>query len=172
MKNTFFRILSIVLLSFFPLSSSAYQIDDGWRLPEKKDEIGNWTPGGSNERAYIAHADFNGDGIEDVAFIALPVEGSGWALFVNLNLKTGSSQIIKLVENHNNIKPQIMGVAVVYPGEYKTACGKGYWECKGNEPSELKLDLPGINYYCFEGASSFFWWDKATSKFIRTWISD
>ena len=127
---------------------------------------GVWSPFlGSKELPYLACADFNGDGISDDAYIAHSQKGTKWALFVNLNLKSGKPRIIKVEEDSSNTTPQNMGVSVVSPSRYKTACEKG-------EPSELKLNLHAINLYMFEGSSLFFWWEKHTGKFVQTWISD
>jgi len=65
-----------------------------------------------------------------------------------------------------------MGVDIVKPGHYKTACGKGYFECEKGEPEVLKLKQPAIDYFRFESANSFFFWDCNTNSFKRIWISD
>ena len=65
-----------------------------------------------------------------------------------------------------------MRVAVSPPGDYVTACAKGYWKCEPGEAEVVHLDLPGINYYQFEGTNSIFWWDAKAKLFKRTWISD
>jgi hypothetical protein len=134
---------------------------------------GGWAEFGEGDRRpYYTQADFNGDGIMDDAYIALSNSGPRWALFVNLNSKRGRPRIIKLDEDPGTNLPQNMGVEVVNPGTYKTLCGKLSRFCKGGEPPLLKLGLPAINYYLFEGANSYFWWDKRSGKFERTWMSD
>jgi hypothetical protein len=65
-----------------------------------------------------------------------------------------------------------MGIDTVTTGDYKTACGKGYWECKKSEPEILNLKHVAINYFKFESANSFFYWDDKTGSFKRIWISD
>jgi hypothetical protein len=174
------QIITVILISFslfsglsFSQSNPSIQVADGWRLPNPKDMTGAWFPFlGSKELPYLACADFNGDGIPDDAYIALAPKGSKWALFVNLNLESGRPRIIKVEEDNSNTPPQNMGVSVVSPGKYNTACGKGYWSCKKEEPSELKLNLHAIDLYMFEGSNSFFWWEKNAGKFVQTWISD
>ncbi len=42
-----------------------------------------------------------------------------------------------------------MGVDVAKPGEYKTACGKGYFACAEGEPAILRLNRPAIDYFKF-----------------------
>jgi hypothetical protein len=50
-------------------------------------------------------------------------------------------------------------LAVVKPGSYRTACGKGHGSgCAPGEPSTLTLERPSINYFEFDGSSSYYWW--------------
>jgi hypothetical protein len=63
-------------------------------------------------------------------------------------------------------------IGLVPPGQYKTACGKGYWECESGEPEILDLKLPAIEFAKYESASSVFWWNRRAGAFRRTWISD
>jgi len=64
-----------------------------------------------------------------------------------------------------------MGVDVVKPGKYETACGKGYWECEKGEPKILELKRPAINYFKLASANSFFFLDDKSNSFKRNWIS-
>ena len=173
MTRFLFGIL-IALLSANTCVASEVYVPTGWRLPTKKDMTGDWAEfRKSNPHPYLAQADFNGDEVSDDVYIALSTQGTKWALFVNLNNKKGKKpRVIKLDEDSGKTSAQRMGVAVAEPGTYKTACGKGYWECEKGEPEVLKLKLPAINYYLFESANSFFWWDRKLGKFHRTWISD
>jgi hypothetical protein len=65
-----------------------------------------------------------------------------------------------------------MGVSVITPGQYKTACGKGYWDCKGDETPLIILKYPAIDYFMFESANAFFYLDDTVCKFKRIWIRD
>ncbi|HXV64631.1 MAG TPA: hypothetical protein VEK15_28295, partial [Vicinamibacteria bacterium] len=66
----------------------------------------------------------------------------------------------------------VMGIDVAAPGEYETACGKGYWACAPDEPEVLFLENPAIDYFAAEGGNSFFVWDVDSGSFKRIWISD
>jgi len=94
-----------------------------------------------------------------------------WALFVFLKATTGPSQVVRL-EGDSKGPVQRFGIASVKPGRYDTACKKGYWECKADEPEVLELKLPSLEFFVFESASSIFWWDGESGTFRRTWISD
>lgn len=164
--------LSFMLFAANAAASEVYVLS-GWRLPTEKDMTGDWAEfRKDNPHPYLAQADYNGDGIRDDAYIALSTNGKCWALFVNLNKKKGSPKVIKLAEDNGEIAPQRMGVGIAEANTYKTACGKGYWECDKDETETLKLKYPAIDFYLYESANSFFWWDKKLGKFRRTWISD
>ena len=105
-------------------------------------------------------ADFNGDGIDDEAYLVKSTKFSGEGLFVCLSDKQKGYRWLTLAtidwgEKYPNVNLS-MGVDIVNPGEYKTACGKGYYECEKGEPKVLKLNRPAINYSKFESANSFF----------------
>lgn len=40
------------------------------------------------------------------------------------------------------------------------------------EPEKLTLVLPGLDFFAFESANSFFWWNAKSNAFERTWMSD
>ncbi|MBT0894524.1 hypothetical protein KI811_11960 [Geobacter hydrogenophilus] len=163
----------LILLAANTVAASDVHVPKGWRLPTEKDMSGDWAEfRKDNPHPYLAQADFNGDGIPDDAYIALAVNGKSWALFVNLNKKKSPPKVLKLDEDNGETPPQRMGLDIAEPGTYKTACGKGYWECDKDETETLKLRVPAIDFYLFESANSFFWWDKKLGHFRRTWMSD
>ena len=53
-----------------------------------------------------------------------------------------------------------MGISVMEPGQYNTACGKGYWECAGGDKPSILLKHPGLNYFKWGSADSVFYWDE------------
>jgi len=118
----------------------------------------------------VVRADFNGDRLVDEAWL-LPSNTSGWALFAFMASTSGSYRVVRL-EQDRKTQPQGFGIALVPLGNHKTACGKGYWDCKKGEPEVLNLDLPAIEFFRFESASSIFWWNRKSGSFTRTWVSD
>jgi len=163
----------VFLLAIVSSALAKSPIPDGWRIPTEADYTLDWNESISNGSIpFHVTADFNGDNVADDAYILLSTQSKAWALFVILNTKDGKPTIIKLDENNGQTLPQLMGLSVVKPGDYVTACGKGYNECDPNEPKSLHLDISALGYFQFESAESFFWWDKQTKKFYRTWISD
>jgi len=145
----------------------------GYRYPTEADRTGDWEAFKAEvPTPFRAEADFNGDGLPDEAWILLRATGKGWGLFMFLGTRDGSHKIITLEEDEARTAAQHMGVSVVEPGEYETACGKGYWDCDPDEPEKLSLVLPALDFFAFESANSFFWWDAKSEKFIRTWMSD
>ena len=145
----------------------------GWRYPTEADYVGNWkefrkeTP-----EPFHVRADFNGDSVVDDVWILLRTTGKGSGLFVFLSEPSGSVKLLKLEDDPKDEYPQRMGLAVVRPGLYQTACGRGHSECDRDEPKMLELNYPGINFFMYESANSFFYWDKKSSSFKRVWMSD
>jgi len=66
----------------------------------------------------------------------------------------------------------VMGIAKVKPGEYETACGKGYWECGKDEPEKLKTKRDAVEFFKDESASSVYVYKPAKHKFISIATSD
>jgi len=145
----------------------------GFRYPSEADRTHDWhTFKEQLPTPYRAEADFNGDGVSDEAWILLGESDDSWGLFVFLGERGGLPEIIKLHESDGRSVAEGQGITVIEPGEYLTACGKGYWECEPDEPEKLMLSLPAINFFHFESANSFFWWDEDSGQFRETWMSD
>jgi hypothetical protein len=162
-------LLSVIATPVFGKSS----IPEGWRIPGEADYTLDWKEFRStNPTPFHVSADFNGDNVSDDAYILLSTHSKAWGLFVILNTHNGKSAIIKLDENDGQTPPQSMGLSIAKPGDYVTACGKGYFDCDPGDPESLHLGLPALEYSLFESAKSFFWWDKQSKNFHRTWISD
>jgi hypothetical protein len=144
----------------------------GWRFPEEADYTGSWQAFRTViPEPFHVQADFNGDGLPDDAWILFSSLDKAWGLFVFLAQQDGPPKVITLDKNPGKIRPQYTGIKIVQPGDYKTACGKGYFKCGPSQPDVLHLVLPAINYFVFEGANSFFLWDTPSASFKRTWMS-
>lgn len=59
-----------------------------------------------------------------------------------------------------------------HPKKSMLSGGKGYWGCKEDEVPEIKIESDAIEFFKYESASSFFYWDDEKSEFKRIWISD
>jgi hypothetical protein len=120
----------------------------------------------------VARGDFNGDGAEDAAMLLVSLHRHEVGLFVFLTRKNHSYKAYRLdvIKDINYL--QVMGVAKVSSGAYKTACGKGYWVCKPSETPMLSLKQEAIDFFKVESANSYFYWDRKKSTFRRMWMSD
>lgn len=156
---------------FFAASVAAESLPSGWvfTTPDQylKEDIA-WFKGIPPNKVI---ADFNADQINDTAWILTDKKKTKYGLFVSLSTSANKHKIIKLDESE--IKHHIsLGISAQKPGKYKTACGKGYWECDKDEPAILTLNSTCISYYVFESAKSIFCWSKKYSEFKRIWMSD
>jgi hypothetical protein len=90
---------------------------------------------------------------------------------VRLGVAQGSRQWLPIQRDEVS-RMQSFAVAMLPPGRYPTACGKGQWACEADEPAFLDLRWPSFEFFRFESASSIFWWDSRSRVFVRTWVSD
>ena len=148
-------------------------IPQGWRLPNHSEITDNqYKTRNNDQNQYLAaKADFNGDGVIDTAIMLVNDSKNKMGLFVFISKKE-KFELIILDQINDKSWVDAMGLSVIVPGKYKTACGKGYWECEKGIPEELHLKHPAINYFRFNSANSFFVWDKNTNSFKRIWMSD
>jgi hypothetical protein len=141
--------------------------DAGWRPVDSRVVQQEWRAT-DPDRYLRAQADFDGDGVVDEARLMIAGDGKTYALLVY----PSSLQRQVVLEEESAPFLDVMGISVAIPGTYRTACGKGYWKCEQDEPPEITLTMPGIDYFREASANSFFWWDKKTRSFKRIWISD
>jgi hypothetical protein len=137
-----------------------------YRGPEARDLFGEWA---TSPEAYRVRADFRGDGAEDVAVILVRRNGPGFAVVVLLD-PTGPVPTVKVLETQK-WAAQGFGVAVVKPGRYRTAAGKGYSGSRG-DPPEIILEHPAIDRFHFESWNAFWFWDQQRKRFRYMQMSD
>ncbi len=162
-----FLMLGIV----FPVYAGKPYLPHGWRLPLGQEIEGHWRDD-DPEKYVVVRGDFNGDGAIDVARLLVRQSGNGAGLYAFISRKHKSPKAYLLDEMKHVAILRAMGIAKALPGKYKTACGKGYWECEEGEAPEVLLRHDSINYFKTESANSFYYWDNKTAAFKRIWISD
>lgn len=154
-----------------PAAAEDLMLPSGWRMPTTSELSDDWRVKYLHRQA-VVEGDFNGDGITDQSMLLISERGYGLGLFAFLSQKGHTFKVYKLDEIKDTSILQVMGIAKVSPGRYKTACGKGYWDCKKSEPSELSIKYDAIDFFKVESANSYFYWDKKRKFFKRIWISD
>jgi len=167
-------LIAIFFLLFFNTAEAAdHKLPKGWREPANDEVTDDQFKARKDHpnRYLAAKADFNGDGVVDTALMLVNDSSNKMGLFVFLS-NEDKFETILLDQIDDKFWVDVMGLSVVYSGQYKTACGKGYWECEKGVPEVLVLERPAINYFNFESASSFFVWNAPSKSFNRIWISD
>jgi hypothetical protein len=182
--STYFQIL----LYLNTIALSQVPIPSDWKRPADKLFEQKWRNDSKLNYLFLG-ADLNCDNIIDSVMILESNEDDGIGLFVFLKEPTGRYSTTILYEsikdkanfeNLNNtqieqIKKRFKsayGIDLVTEGIYKTACGKGYYDCEKDEPNEINIKCKGINFFQYEGANKFYYWDKQHKKFKEIWISD
>jgi hypothetical protein len=171
MKNMYIIFLAAMTLSISTACSNNKFTLQGWRLPTDEELKEVWR-NENDDRYTIARGDFNGDGIIDEARLLVRIDGSGFGIFARLCPKNHSCKIYQLDEIKDPNIVFAMGIKKEPPGVYKTACGKNYFDCQKNEPSEINIKNESINYFKIESFNSLFYWDEESNSFKRIWISD
>jgi hypothetical protein len=148
--------------------AASMRLPSGWRLPTPNETMQDWRKDFVNN-ALLVRADFDGDGVMDEARLVVRDDGGAVAVAVSLGRGAG---IYLLGEIHEAGWLEVMGIVVVKPGKYKTACGKGYFDCQQGEATRLTLPRPGVNFFKEGGANSFLYWQAGSRQFKQTWMSD
>lgn len=167
LRQTFIFLLA---LSLSPVTAFAISIPDGWRLPNASDRTGEWE---GVDVPFHIRGDFNGDGIADEAWILFRKNSSAWAVFVFLGAGDGTFRSIKLLEERN-APAQRFVLETIRPSKikFRTACGKGYFECARGEPSTIQFRLPSISFCLRESSCSVFVWQTHAARFQQIRMSD
>lgn len=116
------------------------------------------------------NADFNGDGISDFAEIKQSCDKKRVALFAFVNEKNKRNKSFFLADIDSN-QLSVYGVKLTPPGDYLSACQKGYFECASTQASTDVLHQ-SVQLFKYEGVSSIFFWDPTSNNFKRVWIDD
>lgn len=166
-----FIILVILATCSCAISFSKISVPDGWTVPTKSLTSGEWRNIDSN-RYLAVKGDFNSDGIVDEARLLVRLDGSEMSLLVFLSGKEKQYAIFVLDKKPDIKNLKSLGIEVVRPGRYETACGKGFTECREGEPRELIIHHEAINYFKHGSANMYFYWDEASRSFKGVGIND
>lgn len=184
MINTL-NIGSILLSLIFSLGTTVPSVKD-WISSSDQLFKGKWRES-SRVRFLSCEADFNGDGVMDTAYIMQPVTGPGIGIFVSLSDRKGENSVVciytserdeptagkKYADRINAWFRMNWGIRVAPAGRHKTACGKGYFDCRKGEPKEINMENQGIDFFHHDaGGNKFFYWDKNLGKFVSQQMSD
>jgi hypothetical protein len=166
------RGLLVLLFMSTLLAHAAFTQDlpTGWRVANTAERSSSWRKK-SPTRFLRVEGDFDGDGKSDTAEILINSAKNQFAVFVNLAAK---HQWQILVEPVDLASLDRFAIAIVKPGRYETACGKGYDDsfCAQGEPDYLVLAHPAINFIYTESSDSIFYWDGKTKSFREIAMSD
>lgn len=148
-------------------------LPDGWRLPNEEEMADVWRLSDSTGSRYLYVAeDFNGDGQVDLARLLVSTNTPQIGLYVTLDVSINNRLMHVRLEQLALSSLRSMGVSRVAAGVYRTACGKGYWDCAPGEPTMVTSQTPAINLFKTESANAYYVWLPSSREFRKYWISD
>jgi len=152
------------------VTSHAVSPPPGWRFPTDHDRTGAWQ---GPEVPFHIQGDFNGDGVVDEAWILFRDESKAWAVFVFLYAANGSSSAVRLSEERH-VPAQRFVLETIRPSAivFRTACGKGYFECAKGEPLTIVFRLPSISVCLRESSCSVYVWQPEAARFQQIRMRD
>jgi hypothetical protein len=161
-------VLSAIHISAVVLAMSV-GLPAGWRRPVPAEVKQEWRSKDEG-RFLIADGDFDGDKKKDHAEILVEAGGKQFGVVVWLS----SARRAMILEKGDIGSLERMGIAIVQPGSYRTACGKGYgdWACANGEPENLALKNQAIDFFAHESADAILYWDLQKKEFNRIQMSD
>lgn len=151
--------------------SSYLQIGQGWREADVEDEINGWAE--YDSKPYSVVADFDNDGVEDIAKILLPkVLNKGVKIVAVVSNQNNPKQVV--LEESIEFTPQEYTISLAEPSEtvWESACGKGYYDCKEGEIARFKIRNPSIYMNYSESYATIFMWSHKNQEFINIPLTD
>ncbi len=134
--------------------------DDNWR---KNDP----------QKYFLISSDFDGDGKNDICKVMYSKKENAFGVFAFM----GNKKTFCLFNTRTDIENYMKwwGITSEDPGEYLTACGKGYWDCdeKIGETPLIKLNTSGIEFFHYEaGGTQLYYWNKERARFDVATMDD
>jgi len=164
------KILTIALfLALLTNVCLSQEMPSGWAKPPAKltgQEFRRKDP----NHFLVVRGDFNGDGVQDKALLLVNQHTQKLGFFICLTTATGCDW--HRLEVMDIAFLDVMGIAKVKPGQYETACGKGYWECGKDEPEKLSTKRDAVEFFKDESGSSVYVYNPGKHKFISVATSD
>lgn len=165
-------LLITCLLSFPAIAEPAVAIvpvaPEGWQFLIGSD-LKKYAKDGCDTTCFQLGADFNGDGKMDTAAFLKTKDAKTEGVFVFLSKEDGF-RTFRLTQGEK-LRNRGMRLGIYKPGSHKTACGKGNWKCRKDEPATLELTSPALKYYQEDDASSAYVWTADKGEFKRVWMT-
>lgn len=142
-------------------AQGAVSLPLGWREAAAEETVAAWRAE-SATRFLTAQADVDGDGIRDVARLAVRSDGSGFGLFIFVCRRQGAAAAFLVREQGGLETLDRYGVERAERGVYRAACDRRPARCGPNEAAAVTVVDEAFSYFDEEGGSGLFVWDAET----------
>ncbi len=161
----------MIFSSFLTAAEKGPPLAQSWHAPTAT-ELGTpaeqqWR-GEDPHRYLVVTGDFDGDSKPDEACLMVRGDGKAFALFVKL---ASGNAPLKLDEFPDMWMLRVIGIKPVAPAEYPTACARGY-DCAEDEPRYIRVIHQGIDFFKYDSASTYYYWNVSRHGFARAGITD
>ena len=159
--------LILLLLITTAIYADSPTMPSEWRIPSESELGDNWREGIHKNAAVVG--DFNGDGLNDGAYLVVSSDGQweGLLAFISLEDKV---RWYELSKSKFDVKV-FMGLDWYSPGRYKVLCETDA-ECEESLKKEIAIETDAFAFYRPGSASSIFVWNMEDAEFDRIWESD
>lgn len=167
---TLYGLLIVIFASFnlYAIEEKKLTLPEGWRFLKPSEAKEEWRD--KSLSLFTAQdGDFDGDKKIDHARFLTSTDGNKFGIFVWWGSENYQMPFPIHFEKSGFAN---MGIMKAHKDKYRTACGKGYYVCKKNEPADLTMENEGIDFFKEGSGNSFFHYDKLKKMFVRTWMSE
>lgn len=122
----------------------------------------------------LIKADFDGNGLIDLAALIVSREDNGWGLRVFMQTSAGSWENFPLIDVDKRKIDHISryGLLAVPPGNYKTWCYHFPTNCTSDEPKEVSIQYQSFEFVVLESTRVLYYWDPKNNNFTEISTSD
>ena len=175
------RVLLVLLLLAPPTLAAPRTFPEGWRPPRDAElvDYAAWLDGPLRDHAEL-HGDFDGDGLDDAAYLAKSTRFEGQALLVWLSGPDGGGWVVlderRWPEPYRDV-PLTVALRPVANGRTAVFCIRedhlvGVPSCPEHPAGAVDLKHPAIGSQGYGQSLSFFFWDPAQRRLVRASQAD
>jgi len=141
----------------------------GFRYPNRSDYQGQWQEYAQAGTPIPCHvrADFDGNGVEDDAWILIGTKPTDGKVVVFMRGKLGKPTVVDLEQNGSSDEPVWkMGLFPIKRGKHTIVCATNYPPCTPGRKVDFIFKNPGLRTETLEINAAVYIWDQKKGSFL------